>query len=353
MTSERTQKLAATNYWNELMGLRDRQREARKTAVQVVRLSELPLETNPQGLMRWYLHPAITDTILSTLAIYRQELPPGSRSGRLKFQGGQVMFIVAGRGHTTLDGVKHAWEAGDVLNLPTRRDGIIVQHFNDDPAAPAAFLAVEPNLFAATSVDRGCGFELMEPSPDYQPTFLKRAPRRKPPMAEIERTRERERGTIPQTPYEIFIRSRKEFLERQDSGQVVVKPSDREFFLTRQGRLMYHLNPEIHKNTPLQDWRVFSHDLKTQSGKHRHQGGLVIYVITGKGYSVVDGERVDWQAGDLLLLPIKPGGVEHQHFNLQPGADCRWIAFSYMPFFDHVASEFTQTENSPLFNAES
>ena len=41
-------------------------------------------------------------------------------------------------------------------------------------------------------------------------------------MAEIERTRERERGTIPQTPYEIFIRSRKEFLERQDSGQVAL-----------------------------------------------------------------------------------------------------------------------------------
>ncbi|HLQ88434.1 MAG TPA: cupin domain-containing protein [Xanthobacteraceae bacterium] len=171
-------------------------------------------------------------------------------------------------------------------------------------------------------------------------------------MAEIERTRERERGTIPETPYEIFIRSRKEFLERQETGQVVVKPSDREFFITRQGRLMYHLNPEIHKNTPLQDWRVFSHDLKTHSGKHRHQGGLVIYVIIGKGYSVVDGERVDWQAGDLLLLPIKPGGVEHQHFNLQPGQDCRWIAFSYMPFFDHVASEFTQTELSPLFKAQ-
>ena len=169
VTSQRTQKLAATNYWNELMGLRDRQREARKTAVQVVRLAELPLENNQQGLMRWYLHPAITDTILSTLSIYRQELPPGSRSGRLKFQGGQVMFIVAGRGHTTLDGVKHAWEAGDVLNLPTRRDGIIVQHFNDAPDAPAAFLAVEPNLFAATGVDRGCGFELMETSPDFQP----------------------------------------------------------------------------------------------------------------------------------------------------------------------------------------
>src|SRR6185369_4011802 len=55
-------------------------------------------------------------------------------------------------------------------------------------------------------------------------------------MAEVERTRERERGTIPETPYEIFIRSRREFLERQETGQVVVKPSDREFYITRQGR---------------------------------------------------------------------------------------------------------------------
>ena len=129
---------------------------------------------HPYGLKdtaKWHKgcsHPAIADTILSTLAIYRQEIPPGSRSGRLKFQGGQIMFIVEGRGHTMLDGVKHAWEAGDVLNLPCKRDGIVVQHFNDDPEKLAAFLAVEPNLFAATSVDRGCGFHQMEPSPDYK-----------------------------------------------------------------------------------------------------------------------------------------------------------------------------------------
>src|SRR3954452_16420883 len=125
-------------------------------------------------------------------------------------------------------------------------------------------------------------------------------------MAEIERTRTRERGAIPETPYEIFIRSRREFLERQNTGQVVVKPSQREFFTTRQGRLMYHPNPEIHKDTPLQDWRVFWHDLKTQSGKHRHQGGLVIYVIVGTEHSVVDAACIDWQVGVLLLLPIKP-----------------------------------------------
>jgi hypothetical protein len=168
MTSERMAKLAKVNHWNELLALRDTQREQRKTAVQVVRLSELPVENNQQGLMRWYMHPSITDTVLSTLAIYRQDIPPGSRSGRLKFQGGQILFIVEGRGYTMLDGVKHAWEAGDVVNLPCKRDGIVVQHFNDDPTKPAAFLAVEPNLFAATGVDRGCGFHQLEQSLDYK-----------------------------------------------------------------------------------------------------------------------------------------------------------------------------------------
>ena len=168
-------------------------------------------------------------------------------------------------------------------------------------------------------------------------------------MAEMERTRERERGTIPETPYEIFIRSRKEFLERQETGQVVVKPSDREFFLTRQGRLMYHLNPEIHKNTPLQDWRVFSHDLKTQSGKHRHQGGLVIYVLDGKGYSIVEGQRMDWEKGDLVLLPLNPSEVEHQHFNLDPDKPALWAAFIHIPIQEHLASDLQQTENSPEF----
>jgi len=78
-----------------------------------------------------------------------------------------VMYILAGRGHTLLDGVKHQWAAGDVLNLPLKRDGIIVQHFNDDPQTRAVFLACEPNLFACTGVDRGSGFEQIEESPDY------------------------------------------------------------------------------------------------------------------------------------------------------------------------------------------
>ena len=105
-------EMEGKNYWKELFAMRDEQRARQATAIQVVRGKDLPLERNEHGLMRWYLHPAIRDTILSTLMLFKQEIPPGSRSGRLKFQGGQVMYILEGRGYTVLDGVKHPWGRG-------------------------------------------------------------------------------------------------------------------------------------------------------------------------------------------------------------------------------------------------
>jgi hypothetical protein len=166
--TDRKSKLAEVNHWDELIRMRDRQRDQMRNGIQVIKEAELPLEVSRQGLMRWYLHPSIKDTCLSVLLFYQQEIPPGSRSGRLKFQGGQVMMITEGRGYTTIDGVKHAWKAGDVVNLPLRANGIIVQHFNSDQQQPARFVAVEPNWVEGVSVDRGCGFEQLEDAPEYR-----------------------------------------------------------------------------------------------------------------------------------------------------------------------------------------
>jgi len=168
MTDDRTKRLAATNFWDELLKMRDEQRAQRKNGLQVIRGASLPQEINRQGLMRWYMHPAIKDTILNTHLFFEQEIPPGSRSGRLKFQGEQVMYILEGKGYTLLDGVKHHWAAGDVVNLPLRKQGIVIQHFNEDPDKPVKFVAAEPNLLDCASVDRGSGFEQIEDAPEYR-----------------------------------------------------------------------------------------------------------------------------------------------------------------------------------------
>ena len=165
---ERKAKLAEKNHYEDLLTIRDEQRVQIRTGIQVVKEGDLPLESNRQGLMRWYMHPSIKDTALSTMIFYQQEIPPGSRSGRVKFQGGQVMLILEGKGYTVIDGVKHSWEAGDVLNLPLRPRGIIVQHFNTDPNVTVKFVATEPNWTDCTFVDRGSGFEQLEDAPEYR-----------------------------------------------------------------------------------------------------------------------------------------------------------------------------------------
>ena len=166
-------------------------------------------------------------------------------------------------------------------------------------------------------------------------------------MAEIERTRTRERERPTQNPYELALQADRAFAELQMTGKIVVKLEDCKQELSRQGRLRFYLDPYIEDRTPLKGWTVFTHEIRTMSGKHRHQGGLIIYVIDGKGYSVVDGERIDWEEGDLLLLPIKPNGVEHQHFNSDPGKPCHWVAFLHVPIMDYLATEMAQVENSP------
>ena len=150
----------------------------------------------------------------------------------------------------------------------------------------------------------------------------------------------------PANAYEAAILEQKRHIERQQSGVVVIKSEDRPWQQARQGKLKYYLIPSLHPETVLQSWRVFTHEITTQSGKHRHQGGVSIYVLEGKGYTVADGKRVDWEAGDLILLPIKPNGVEHQHFNLD-SKPSKWIAFVYLPLIDHIAHHMEQVEKSP------
>jgi hypothetical protein len=168
-------------------------------------------------------------------------------------------------------------------------------------------------------------------------------------VAERERERVRERPPIEHNSYEVLIKDRIAIAERQQNGPIVIRSEDRPIQVNRQGTLRYYLAPLSYPDTPLQDWLVFENHVRTHSGKHRHQGGLVIYVIDGEGYSIVDGERFDWKSGDLLLLPIRPGGVEHQHYNLKADRPCRWIAFCHMPTMDNLAMEMTQIEVSPDF----
>ena len=142
-------------------------------------------------------------------------------------------------------------------------------------------------------------------------------------------------------------------LVRAATGRIVVKAKERPWDLHRQAkskRFLSPFEPEL-ADTARLEWDVFLQTFTERSGKHRHQGGLVIFILEGKGHTIIDGVRHDWEAGDLMLLKMTPGGVEHQHFNDDPTHPARWMALVYWPFFDVGGSEITQLENSPLYDA--
>ena len=50
---------------------------------------------------------------------------------------------------------------------------------------------------------------------------------------------------------------------------------------------------------------------------HRHSSVAINYHFAGSGYSIVDNDRIDWEAGDLLLSA--PSWREHAHYPSDTG----------------------------------
>lgn len=166
-------------------------------------------------------------------------------------------------------------------------------------------------------------------------------------MAEREALRAREVEAKPANLYEAAFALDADKRRRAIEGKVVIKGSERPWVQTRQGRLKHFLHATINDTADARWRNFFIHDVRTHSGKHRHQGGLALYVIEGRGWTVVDGVRHDWEEGDLVLLPVQPGGVEHQHFNAEPGQPCKWLGIIYNGFWDALGNMKEQKEESP------
>ena len=110
--------MAEETIYAQLFALRNRQRALQAESPFVIRGSQIAWETNPQGVMRWYLHPAMEKSCHKALIFFVQRIPPLGRSGKQHCQGGVVQFVVQGKGRTIINDLSYAWEAGDLVQLP-------------------------------------------------------------------------------------------------------------------------------------------------------------------------------------------------------------------------------------------
>ncbi len=162
----------------------------------------------------------------------------------------------------------------------------------------------------------------------------------------MERERVKEPDASQLSDYDKTIRHYQEWEARQRNGKLVIRAEDCEFQVSRQGIIRYYLNA-LFTDTALSSWGVFEHLIKRQSGRHRHQGGIIIYVLEGEGMTETNGDILEWREGDLLLLPVQPGGCTHQHWNKDASKECRWIAFRDLLMARYIANAIDQVSDTP------
>ena len=151
-----------------LYQLRDRQREHQRKGAWLIKGLDLPWENNRQGKIKWFLHPALDNTAIRSMIVFEQEIPPGGRTGAQKTPGGSVLYVLEGKGYTLLDGVRYDWQAEDLVNIPIRCNGVVVQHVNADPRRRVRFVSADLNLVDILGVDRGAELEQIEAAPEPQ-----------------------------------------------------------------------------------------------------------------------------------------------------------------------------------------
>jgi gentisate 1,2-dioxygenase len=64
--------------------------------------------------------------------------------------------------------------------------------------------------------------------------------------------------------------------------------------------------------------------------KHGHLNSAVFYVLKGRGHDIHDGKRIEWRAGDVMIVE---NGCVHQHFNDDPDNEAILLVFKAKPLF--------------------
>lgn len=78
------------------------------------------------------------------------------------------------------------------------------------------------------------------------------------------------------------------------------------------------------------------------TGKHRHTSEAMMYALEGEAYTIIDGERVDWKAGDAIAMPAM---CWHQHFNASATKPFRYLAASNYPMTVNLGIALIETSD--------
>jgi gentisate 1,2-dioxygenase len=277
-----------------------------------------------------------------------QIIPSGHKNGNHRHIAEVPFYVHEGKGHEVHDGKRHDWEAGDLMLVPPY---CMHQHFCDEGPAILVYCQAGHGPFVVANT----GGEQLETHeewklPDdakaiygangemvgYRRGEVEHILRQETDQQRALRARTFETPPVPSheviDPYEYYVRQFQEECYWRQNVPQVIKQSDRQWYDTRNGRTLWFLHPqlpEMENGMKLFEAYLMEIPPGGRSGKHRHLGDELHFIIEGEGYEEIDGVRWDWAAQDMVAIPNL---ATHQSFNASSEKPAKFLAYKSRTF---------------------
>ena len=286
--------------------------------------------------------------LMGTLRVLMQIIPSGHKNGNHRHIAEVPFYVHQGKGHEVHDGKRHDWEAGDLMLVPPY---CMHQHFCDEGPAILVYCQAGHGPFVVANM----GGEQMEAHEEWKlpddarPIYGANGEMVGYRRGEVEfilkqetdqqralRARTFEAPPVPShevtDPYEYYVRQFQEECYWRQNVPQVIKQSQRQWYDTRNGRTLWFLHPEHPElETGMKLFEAYVQELPPggRSGKHRHMGDELHFIIEGEGYEEIDGVRWDWGEQDVVAIPNL---ATHQSFNASPDRPAKFLSYKSRTF---------------------
>ena len=231
-------------------------------------------------------------------SLVKAEIPVGWHTGKHR-HGEEAVHVLSGTGFVVIDGARYDWKMGTTIHIPYMAEH---QFFNTG-SEPAVYLSV-----ATMDLD----FDVK--------------------LGRLEQLEEK--GANPQNLESLSPAQTSQFapdgrriaLHLEDAVDSYARRAAKGLPPGGHGRVWILMGGKETADDDGTGFRarsvaithIFEEIPRTSSHEHSHTEAM-LYVLEGKGYSEVDGQRWDWEEGDVVHVP--PKLTRHDHVN--PNADVR------------------------------
>ena len=236
----------------------------------------------------------------SGTALLKSEIPAGWHTGR-HAHGEEAIHVLAGTGFAVIDGARYDWKPGTTIHIPYRAEHQLVNTGRET----AVYLAANTiDLDFATKLGRL--IQLAEKGKD-DGALAKRYPAETSQFAPDGRR------------IALHIEDAMDENARREAG--IAHPNkDADKGARRHAGIFILMGGSESPTDETNGFHakavamstIFEESPHSRSHSHTHTEAM-LYVLEGKGYSLIDDVRHDWEAGDAVHVP--PRMTHHGHFN--------------------------------------